>query len=60
MGVRHVEAARQAAQRVTREPLSAMAFDPTGRTVACGDSEGHVLIVDAKTLAIKKTIGART
>jgi len=43
-------------QRVTREPLSAMAFDPTGRTVACGDSEGHVMIVDAKTLATKKTI----
>ena len=45
-----------AARRVTREPLSAMAFDPTGRTVACGNSEGHVLIVDVKTLAIKKTI----
>ena len=37
-------------------PLSAMAFDPTGRTVACGNSEGHVLLVDVKTLAIKKTI----
>ena len=44
------------ARRVTREPLSAMAFDPTGRTVACGNSEGHVLLVDVKTLAIKKTI----
>lgn len=43
-------------RRVTREPLSAMAFDPTGRTVACGDSEGAVLIVDAETLATKKTI----
>ena len=48
------------ARRVTREPLSAMAFDPTGRTVACGNSEGHVLLVDVKTLAIKKTIRART
>ena len=44
------------AQRVTREPLSAMAFDPTGRTVACGNSEGHVVVVDVKTLATRKTI----
>ena len=42
--------------RVTREPISAMAFDPTGATVAVGNCEGHVVLVDAKTLRVKRTV----
>jgi WD40 repeat protein len=33
-----------------------MAFDPTGATVAVGNCEGHVVLVDAKTLRVKRTV----
>ena len=38
--------------RVTREPVSAMSMAPDGSTLAVGNSEGHVVVVDGASLGV--------
>lgn len=39
--------------KVTRDPISAMALAPDGSTLAVGNSEGHVCVVDGGSLAVR-------
>ena len=39
--------------KVTRDPISAMAMAPDASTLAVGNSEGHVCIIDAGSLSVR-------
>ena len=38
--------------RVTRDPISAMAMSPDGVTIAAGNCEGHVTVVNTSNLSV--------